>query len=82
MKSAKEWTNELDQDARQSGFYKACLYAVKKIQAEARAATLEWAADYLDANSKNFIPAQKFAGHAAETFRNLATNPAPKRKHD
>ena len=46
MKSAEEWTNELDQDARQRAFWKQCLYAVKKIRAEARVAALKEAETY------------------------------------
>jgi len=42
MKTATEWTNELDQDARQRGFYEQCLHTVKKIQKNAEEEILKW----------------------------------------
>ena len=94
MKSAEEWTNELDQEARQPGFYKACLYLVKKIRAEA----LEEAAAYCKQTMKKYddIPRKDGYGDlnwhdvydgiarafedAADDIRKLATSPPPKDK--
>lgn len=86
MKSAEEWTNELDQEARQRGFWKECLYKVKKIRAEARVAALEEAAEHLETydlracEKKNRTTVANVLMARAIHIRQLAASPAPEVK--